>query len=237
MKDRWKPIDPVVVQAACDVAGILSPHDAATLLLQRDLPLPRVLPLIEVLAQARNPVLSRPLILLLNHDDEEVALQAVYALGRIGSMQATRALCKTLATAGNELLKQAAIGALWDISDRRAAYLLGRIAQDRASSQSSRCLAAEALGYLRPMRAYIVGVLERVSRDEDVAVRYSALCGLEFSDSQLAVPALELLLGDHRQLPGQPSISDRAHEALESYQSRFRTGGGLSSNGKKGRHR
>jgi HEAT repeat protein len=173
---------------------------------------------LSVIAIAKDGQSCLPLLSLLDQNEESLCDAVIHSLGQIGSRKATRRLCSLLpvsltatqtATRANHV-----ISALWNIGDARSAPSLARIATNPSAPQFTRGLATEALGYLKPVRRTVVTPLLRLLNDDDLWIRYSAACGLVFCGTPLARPALQTLLTDHRRLPGRPTLSELAAEAL-----------------------
>ena len=207
---------PEVIGAAIKEAGVGSFAEAVDELSKAGADSERRFRVAAVLAFAPPSQFGRRLIELLSHPDEAIISGAIMALGKMECRRATRAICILAKRAASEEVLQYCIYALQAIRDKRAARTLAEIALSDARTQASRCLAAEAIGYLRPMRSAMVKALGKLSRTADPAVRYSALCGLEHSGSKLSMLAIRDLLNDRDQVDLRYStIGDRAREVLD----------------------
>ena len=149
-----------------------------------------------------------------------VAASAIVAIGELGTRRATRFLLTRLRDSRSELLRHHVVGTFFRLRDPRAAPLLIRIGSSPDESVSLRSRAVECLGYLKPVKRVALRALGQAVRDVHPEIRYSAVCGLQFTRSHAAIPHLEAVLSDRESVPGEPRIAERATVAIEEIRSR-----------------
>ena len=145
-----------------------------------------------------------------------VLFAAANALSSIRSRTATRPLLGILRS--SEVMEQrlAAIYALGNLRDNRAATTLMRLAIDKTEPPAIRDFAVEALAGTARKRSRIIKTLALALQDESASVRWTAAWALGCSGAPRAIPFLRNLLGDEEAPPGNATkVSEAAREALE----------------------
>lgn len=145
--------------------------------------------------------------------DQKLIRAACSALAWIGSRRAVRPLMRLVRQAKSIAAKEAAIRSLGELHDKRAQSLLVSVLRSKDNLESTRAVAAEALGSLFGAK-HAESELIRVLSDPSTEVRYCAVCGLAAMRAVRAVPEIEKLSRDQSELEGFGTIAALVHEVL-----------------------
>ena len=162
--------------------------------------------------------LSTLLQIAKTEEDPLLVWESLAALGALGSRVATRPLILFLRSTQSATKRQGATFALGRLYDPRSRSILVKIVSDRKEDETTRGLAAEALGLLRPAKPS-TSALIRALGDDEAEVRYSALLALGALRCREALPTLERLRNDSTLVDGDGTIADHASRVITEIES------------------